>query len=213
MIYPNDENHKQLFGYPVYISKGEYLLNQKEIDFLYKIKNKDSILGRTNNIFSKNNYVLKLKEFSNLKKFVDKELKYYVHNVMQINEQKVKPYVTQSWWNFYDKTAYHHKHNHPNSIVSGVYYVQGTQCIIFSKPQSNGFEHDFPTKKWNEINSTIWKFEPPLGKIILFPSYLLHQVELNQTDKTRISMAFNSYIEGDIGEDTNYTRLKLKRQK
>jgi uncharacterized protein (TIGR02466 family) len=213
MRYPNDENHWQLFGSPVYISKGEYLLNKKEIYFLDKIKNKDSSLGHTNNIFSKNSYVLELKEFSNLKKFVDKELKYYVHNIMQINEQKVKPYVTQSWWNFYDKTAYHHEHNHPNSVVSGVYYVQGTQCIVFQKPQSNGFAYDFPTKKWNEVNSAIWRFEPPLGKIILFPSYLWHQVELNQTDKTRISMAFNSYIEGDIGEDIHYTRLKLKRQK
>ena len=210
--YPNDDNHYQLFGVPIYISKSSYTLNKKEFTFLNKIRNSDSWPGQTKNIFSKSSYVLEQKEFSSLKKFIDKELKYYIHSLLEIDEKKVNPYVTQSWWNFYDKEAYHHEHNHPNSYVSGVYYVQGSQCIVFQKPNDNGYTYDFNHKKWNEVNSQVWRFVPPVGKIIFFPSFLWHQVEQNKTDTTRISMAFNSFVEGDMGNDKQYTRLKLKRK-
>jgi len=207
--YPNDDNHYQLFGVPIYISKTSYNLNKKEMAFLDSMP---KITGQTNNIFSESSYVLNYKEFSNLKKFIDKELKYYVHNLMMIDDKKVKPYVTQSWWNFYNNNASHHEHNHPNSYISGVYYVQGSQCIVFQKPNDNGYTYDFHHKEWNEVNSQVWRFVPPAGKIIFFPSFLWHQVELNKTNKTRISMAFNSFVEGDMGNDMQYTRLKLKRK-
>ena len=210
--YPNDENHYQIFGVPVYISKSSYLLNKKEVSYLNDIRNKDSKPGQSNNVFSSSSYILRQKQFSNLNKFIDKELKHYVHNLLQIDEKRVTPYITQSWWNFYDKEAYHSEHNHPNSYVSGVYYLQGSQQIIFQRPQSNGHVYDFKHKKWNEINSQVYKFVPPIGRIIFFPSYLWHQVETNKTDKTRVSMAFNSFVEGDVGEDRNYTKLKLKRK-
>jgi hypothetical protein len=42
----------------------------------------------------------------------------------------VTPYITQSWLNYTETNQYHHKHEHPNSLVSGVFYVNDMKNLI-----------------------------------------------------------------------------------
>ncbi len=39
------------------------------------------------------------------------------------NPNNITPYITQSWLNYTETNQYHHKHQHPNSLVSGVFYI------------------------------------------------------------------------------------------
>ena len=45
------------------------------------------------------------------------------------------------------------------------------------------------------------------GDVILFPSSLTHMVETKQGDNTRISLAFNVFIKGTVGNNKNLTEL------
>jgi hypothetical protein len=65
------------------------------------------------------------------------------------------------------------------------------------------------TKDWNLYNSETWWFTVKTGDIILFPSSLTHMVETKEGDNTRISLAFNVFIKGTIGNNKNLTELIL----
>ena len=47
------------------------------------------------------------------------------------------------------------------------------------------------------------------GDIVLFPSSLTHMVETKEGDNTRVSLAFNVFIKGTIGNNKQLTELKL----
>ena len=46
-------------------------------------------------------------------------------------------------------------------------------------------------KEYNPLNSNIWWYTPQDNVLILFPSWLKHQVETNQSEEDRISISFN----------------------
>jgi uncharacterized protein (TIGR02466 family) len=118
--------------------------------------------------------------------------------------------ITQSWVNYSEPGQFHHKHAHPNSYVSGVFYVQTNENdkIYFYK---DGYQQiKFPPEKWNEWNSESWWFEAAEGKLILFPSNLTHMVPTVEGDVVRTSLSFNSFPVGVVGEELDLTGLKLE---
>ena len=42
--------------------------------------------------------------------------------------KNVKPYITQSWLNYTRANQFHHRHEHPNSFVSGVLYINADKA-------------------------------------------------------------------------------------
>jgi uncharacterized protein (TIGR02466 family) len=123
---------------------------------------------------------------------------------------KVKPYITQSWLNYTKKNQYHHKHQHPNSLVSGVFYINADEKLDKIK----FFKEDYQPikleiKEYNLFNSQSWWFTVKTGDIVLFPSSLTHMVETKEGDNTRVSLAFNVFVEGKIGDNKGLTELIL----
>ena len=111
--------------------------------------------------------------------------------------------IINMWANVNYKYAYNKYHDHPNSLWSGVYYVQSPpNCgkILFDKSwsryqrvQKPKFSHEIPIHnyQWDSVS-----YEPIEGRVILFPSWIGHQVEQNLTDIEgengyRISISFN----------------------
>ena len=58
-------------------------------------------------------------------------------------------------------------------------------------------------------NSDTWFFPVKTGDLIMFPSSTTHQVETKQGNNTRISLAFNTFISGLIGEPECLNELNL----
>ena len=197
-----------LFPTPVFFSSLERKLTPLETKFLNK-KEKDTY-NNTGNITSNDNYVLNEKPFLNLKNELDLKVKEYFDKII-CPSNKVKPYITQSWLNYTKRNQYHHKHQHPNSLVSGVFYINADEKldkIKFFK------EHTYstitlPTNKYNLFNSTSWWFTVKTGDIVLFPSSLTHMVETKEGDNIRTSLAFNVFVEGKIGDNKGLTELIL----
>ena len=202
-----ESNIVGLFPTPIYMSKLNRELTNKELSFINK--NKLNIYKNEGNITSEDNYVLDNKIFKNLKKELYLKVKDYFDKII-CSKNDVVPYITQSWLNYTETNQYHHKHAHPNSLVSGVFYIKCHEehdKIKFFKDNYKTIKLE--VKDWNLYNSETWWFTVKTGDIILFPSSLTHMVETKQGDNTRISLAFNVFIKGIIGNNKGLTELIL----
>ena len=179
-------------------------MTKKEIKFLVEQK-KRSNQGNTTSI---DNNILENKEMKKLKQFIEKSLKEYFQNIY-VPKNNVEPYITQSWCNYTNEGQYHHKHAHPNSFVSGVFYVQADRTkdkIYFFKEEYKQIR--ITAKEYNHFNSESWWFETGTNDLVLFPSNLTHMVA-KIVGKERISLSFNTFLKGYIGEDIELTGLHI----
>jgi uncharacterized protein (TIGR02466 family) len=202
-----ESNINGIFPTPIYISKLNRELTPLELKFVDK--NKKDFYKNDGNITSNNNYILNEKTFANIKKELDLRVQDYFDKVIS-PANNITPYITQSWLNYTETNQYHHKHQHPNSLVSGVFYINCHE----EHDKIKFFNDNYKTiklevKDWNIWNSESWWFPVKTGDVILFPSSLTHMVETKQGDNTRISLAFNVFIKGTVGNNKNLTELIL----
>ena len=196
-----------IFPTPIYISKLDRELTPLELKFVDK--SKKDFYKNDGNITSNNNYILNEKPFANIKKELDLRVQDYFDKVIS-PANSITPYITQSWLNYTEKNQFHHKHAHPNSLVSGVFYINCHE----EHDKIKFFNDNYKTiklevKDWNIWNSESWWFSVKTGDVILFPSSLTHMVETKQGDNTRISLAFNVFIKGTVGVNKSLTELIL----
>jgi uncharacterized protein (TIGR02466 family) len=171
-------------------------LNSKQLNFLKNLpraKNKG-------NFFTKNIFVLDLPELADLKEFILSSLNKYFEEII-VPKYEVRPIITQSWANFNFNGSYHHRHNHPNSYLSGVYYVDTNESdnIVFHRPAPSSIT--IKPKKYNLYNSQAVWVPAMKNHLIIFPSWLDHEVETISDNHSRISLSFNSFLSGKLDED------------
>jgi uncharacterized protein (TIGR02466 family) len=196
-----------IFPTPIYMSKLDRALTPLELKFVDK--SKKNFTKNDGNITSKNNYILNEKPFENIKKELDLRVKDYFKKVISSTD-KIIPYITQSWLNYTETNQYHHKHAHPNSLVSGVFYINCHEELDKIKFFDDKYKTiKLETKDWNLFNSETWWFPVKTGDLVMFPSSLTHMVETKEGTNTRISLAFNVFVKGTLGENTRLTELIL----
>jgi len=196
-----------IFPTPIYISKLEREFSKKELSFIDVTK--ENVYKNDGNTTSTDNYILNHKTFKNLKEELNLKIQDYFDKIVS-PANNITPYITQSWLNYTETNQYHHKHTHPNSLVSGVLYINCNE--EFDKIKF--FNENYKTiktevKDWNIWNSETWWFSVKTGDLIMFPSSLTHMVETKQGDNTRISLAFNVFIKGTLGMNKSLTELIL----
>ena len=47
------------------------------------------------------------------------------------------------------------------------------------------------------------------GRLVLFPSYLHHEVDINKGNSDRYSISFNTFVKGKFGDNENLTELNI----
>ena len=160
---------------------------------------------------SKNTKVLLSEPFTQLKIDIDKYLNAFVFDTLKIGQGNLVH--VQSWINMHDPGDHAPKHHHINSCYSGVYYIQtpyNSGGIVFTKSPSHMeqiFAHPSEGNLWN---SSEWEFPTKAGDLILFPSYLTHSVPKNESNEKRISVAFNYFLEGTLGDHTGQVKLRIQ---
>jgi uncharacterized protein (TIGR02466 family) len=202
-----EANINGIFPTPIYISKLDRELTNKELSFIYK--NKLDVYKNEGNTRSNDNDILNHKAFKDLKKDLDLKVQDYFDKVISPSNN-ITPYITQSWLNYTETNQYHHKHSHPNSLVSGVFYINCHEEHDKIKFFNDNYKTiRLETKDWNIWNSETWWFSVKTGDVILFPSSLIHMVETKEGTNTRISLAFNVFIKGTVGNNKKLTELHL----
>ena len=120
--------------------------------------------------------------------------------------------ITQSWFNRNHKGMQHHEHMHPNSIISGVWYPQINEQlppIKFRHPRQSQITGTI--EKYNHFNSAMFMLPMKKGELLLFPSTLQHSVPTNFTNEVRLSLSFNTWCKGHLGDESSLTYLPIDR--
>ena len=185
-------------------------LTKEELDFFKRTQESKDRVTNHGNTHTNDHYILDNPELSELKKNLTEKVNLYFRDVYKIDED-IKIYITISWVNYTETGEYHHSHNHPNSVISGVYYIETDESdtITFSTPWLNKLTMFMNPTEYNQWNSEEWWYPTRKNTLLLFPSKLTHHVDQVKSDKTRISLAFNTFIKGKIG-GSNLSELFLK---
>lgn len=151
-----------------------------------------------------------LEKLEDIKNFILKSIKLYLSSTDPLPED-IDIYITQSWINLTEEKEYHHSHTHPNSIISGVLYINANRevdkIVVHNEKKTRILKYK-PTS-WNPFNSEVWRFNIGTGDLILFPSDLKHEVENKVGDNFRLSLSFNTFLKGNIGSPDELTELIL----
>ncbi len=107
-----------------------------------------------------------------------------------------EPALGNMWANINPPGGSNQPHIHPNSLFSGVYYIKsnpqaGRLKIYDPRP---GIQLIMPVRKSGDPGKDLWRdanLDPIPGRIIMFPAWLWHSVEPNESDDLRISVSFN----------------------
>ena len=198
---------ENLFPIPIGFFEYEENLSQENINFINEQKQRPN----QGNTSSEDKYILKQKCLSDLSVFIERCIhEYLMATYCPKNDVRLK--ITQSWVNWTKPGNFHHQHSHPCSLISGCYYINAnkeTDKIYFYNTDYKMIK--FPPVKWNEYNSESWWFPVGTGELILFPSNLSHKVQPVEGSDTRISLAFNTFPVGHIGDEDELTALHLEK--
>ncbi len=200
-IYP-------LFPFPLVVCGKRYVLNGAERDFISALE----LTENAGNSMSKNDKILDEAALSDLRKFVDAQVLNYKKNLLQVKDGN-EIYVTQSWLNQSKTTEFHPRHRHPNSIISGVLFLDqnndGQLPPIRCHRSQQMFPVDFSFSELSEFNANSREFDVEQGMLMLFPSLLEHDVDKNGSDQIRSSISFNTYVRGTVGGKEQLTEVTI----
>jgi uncharacterized protein (TIGR02466 family) len=105
------------------------------------------------------------------------------------------PVLSNIWFNVNPKGAYNTTHIHTDSFLSGVFYVQAPEnCgnIVFERPPQDQYILGSHIRESTILPSASqWKFEPKHNLLMVFPAWMPHFVEINNSDTKRVSISFN----------------------
>jgi hypothetical protein len=106
--------------------------------------------------------------------------------------------VKEIWVNVLQQGGSQSLHNHANCFASGILYLTScdvSACTRFSRPLGGGefvFRNTHAGMETGPFNADKWNAPlPQPGDLLLFPSYLLHEVPVNLGGE-RVTLAFNA---------------------
>jgi uncharacterized protein (TIGR02466 family) len=197
-----------LFAVPVYKAPLERAFSNQELEFFDKHIN--NAVSAISNQASADKQILDAPEMAELRQLISAHLNSYFQRIYDTANQ-VKLEITQSWLAVSNQGDAHHTHSHPNSIASGVVYINlaARDGINFYRDEDRQW-FDLQPRENNYYNAYSYHVETKVGDIVIFPSQIKHGVRPVQENVRRLSLAFNSFFSGEIGHPEFSNRLKIR---
>ena len=204
-----------IFSKPIY-SKFTDVDTKKIIPMLEKYVfhdeyNNTEADGANKSLISNSLHILEENRFKFLKDKIMKEFYLYASDVMKYTN---KFEITTSWFTMSKKGQESYYHNHLNCMMSGVLYLQTSENSGDIGFQNFSNErYSLHIEEYNVFNSSIMRFKPADGLLLIFPAEVHHAIEENKSDTTRYSLAFDVMPTGLIGNDKFDSHMKIKLEK
>ncbi len=110
----------------------------------------------------------------------------------------LKPEIDSIWINVLEHAGTHSGHIHTNSVISGTLYVaipEGASAIRFEDPRLAMMMAAPPRKTRSALHNRQFVYvQPAAGEVLLWESWLRHEVPVNLADEDRISVSFNAVL-------------------
>jgi len=132
--------------------------------------------------------------FADLIKILDKHVAAFVAELdFNLDGRELK--LEDLWINILPEGGTHASHIHPHSVISGTTYVsmpEGASAIKFEDPRLPMMMAAPARKKdaREELRQFIY-VAPKVGDVLLWESWLRHEVPVNTAEDERISISFN----------------------
>ncbi|RYH09620.1 2OG-Fe(II) oxygenase family protein [Tropicimonas sp. IMCC6043] len=132
--------------------------------------------------------------FADLKEVLDKHVAAFVEDLeFDLDGRELK--LEDLWINILPEGGTHGSHLHPHSVISGTTYVsmpEGASALKLEDPRSARMMAAPPRRKdaRRELQTFI-HVKPTVGEVLLWESWLRHEVPLNMAGDERISVSFN----------------------
>jgi uncharacterized protein (TIGR02466 family) len=200
-----------LFPVPFYTSEVELDLEdiRKRIEKLARYQ--EGLNDSNGYIYPKNEQLFGRKEFSDVKNEAKKHVDRFMREVLKYDYDD--SFFACSWFNINEPGSHHHRHYHPNSIISGVIFITNppnSGHLLFNSPHQRDIILE--QKKGSvdtPFSSGIFSPRQEVGCITLFPSWLEHAVSKNLSDENRLTIAFNVFVKGHIGSSHTLTYCEV----
>jgi uncharacterized protein (TIGR02466 family) len=132
--------------------------------------------------------------FAALEKRIDAHVRTFARTLdFDLTGRKLS--MTDCWVNVMTRQVVHGLHLHPLASLSGTYYVRtprGCSGLKFEDPRLDRFMASPPRKARARRENRVWVTLPAeQGNLVLFESWLRHEVAPNPTEAERISISFN----------------------
>ncbi len=136
----------------------------------------------------------RLPSFQKLEKKLNVHMREFVKSLeMDVDPKKI--HMTTCWVNVMSALCHHSLHLHPLSFISGTYYVS-------VPPKSGSFKIEDPrmacfmaspprNATCSRAQKNFVSFQPREGQVLMFESWLRHEVPANLGSGNRVSVSFN----------------------
>ncbi|MFK7744785.1 MAG: TIGR02466 family protein [Roseobacter sp.] len=132
--------------------------------------------------------------FKDLVKVLDKHVTAFADD-LAFNLDGRKLQLEDIWINILPQGGVHTSHIHPHSVISGTTYVavpDGASAIKFEDPRLAMMMAAPPRKSDAPRDLRTFHYEAPApGDLLLWESWLRHEVPVNMAEDERISVSFN----------------------
>lgn len=192
-----------LFSTPVYIGEIDITLEEK----IHCSSFPKSLGAFPEFYITHDDRILDDPALANLKNKAIQHLEYYVTEVYQINQDRLKFYINTSWVSDMGNESHVAPHRHNHSIFTGVIVLDSTPAssLFLENPYSpitpSFFNFNF--NDYNTYNSRNWYFDLVPNQIYIFPSDLGHSAKCMLPDGKLSVIAFDTFIKGTIGKHSD----------
>ncbi len=133
-------------------------------------------------------------QFDRIRKLLDREVGRYARALdLDLGGRKLK--INSFWINIMGQLAHHSFHLHPLSAISGTFYLQtpkDSPGLKLEDPRIAGFMGSPPRLQKAKLdNHRYIELSCQAGEVILFESWLKHEVPANRSVNDRVSVSFN----------------------
>jgi len=203
--YPHEV--QPLFAEPYFRAKVTGVIGPQQVDFIQS----QMMVPYQGNLVSENLYIFEAPAMKTVADAVQEALDIYAREVLCIPQRF---YVTQSWLQTQNPNVAMQGLSHSNSIIAGVLYIgellAPPPTIAFSRHDTyQQIELQPDTDRRNAYNVLTSRISPTPNEVILFSSRLTHMIDPNLTGQPRVSIAFNTFIKGTLGNYRDVSELTL----
>ena len=201
---PRDQDQVDLlFFTPFY--KSNLKIKESEFEFIKQQK-----FVRNHNAFILEKNILACEEMKDLADTITEKVKIFFYEICGMSDI-VEPELVNSWVNLHQKGDWAQVHNHYNSIITGVLYLDVNENSgdfnVYRESHLFGPQLYFEKREDNRMNAEKISFRPKNGDLYLFPANIKHDVSSNNSDLKRLSLAFNYMMRGIIKSE--YSEVKI----
>lgn len=117
--------------------------------------------------------------------------------------------ISDAWVNKQNLGDSVRQHLHCLSVLSGIYYLDNSKTTTKFRIPNYSFHNDNYLLNILERSSRTQEILPEKGKLIIFPSHLLHQVDIHRERSIRYTISFNLFLNGKFDYVTGALNLKV----